>query len=65
MDEARKTQLRAWAGWNDLAYEEHDTETAIRARREANRIMDQLEPLTDADWGVIRLAQREYVSESA
>jgi len=36
MNEARKTQLRAWAAWNDKAYEEHGSEDAIFARREAN-----------------------------
>lgn len=64
-DEARRVQLRAWAAWNDQAYEEHGTEFGIAARREANRIMDRLEPLSEADWGVIRNAQREYVREAS
>lgn len=64
-DDGRRVMLRAWAGWNDLAYEEHGSERGIAARREANRIMDKLEPLAESDWGVIRNAQREYARESA
>ena len=61
MTNARAIQLRAWAAWNGQAYDEHGTEQGIAARREANRIMDQLEPLTEHDWGIIRNAQRQYV----
>lgn len=60
----RTVQLRAWASWNDLAYEEHGTDASIAARRKANAIMDELEPLTEADWGIIRLAQRGYLTEA-
>lgn len=56
----RITQLRAWSVWNDQAYAEHGTDEGIAARREANRIADQLGDFTDADWGIIRLAQRGY-----
>lgn len=61
----RKHLLRAWAANNDRAYEAHGTDEGIAARREANRIADELGDFTEADWGVIRLAQRGYFEESA
>lgn len=63
--DARTIQLRAWTAWNDEAIDEHGTERGIFCRREANRIMDALEPLSEQDWGIIRNRQREYVKESA
>lgn len=65
MESGRTIQLRAWAAWNDKAYEDHDTDAGIYARREANRIADQLGDFTESDWGVIRNAQRGYRKESA
>jgi len=64
MDEARTTQLRAWAAWNDKALDEHGSEDGVFARREANRIADQLGDFTETDWGVIRNCQREYAREA-
>lgn len=61
----RRVRLREWAALNDLVHDEYGTELAVASRRRANRVLDELEPLTDADWGVIRLAQREYAQEAS
>jgi hypothetical protein len=61
-DDPRITELRAWAAWNDRAYEAHDSDEGVAARREANRIADRLGDFSEADWGVIRNAQREEAS---
>lgn len=62
---ARTIELRAWAAWNDRAYESHGSDEGIAARREANRIADRLGDFTDSDWGVIRNAQRGYRMEAS
>lgn len=60
----RVVLLRSWAAWNDRAYEEHGTAEGIEARRKANMIADELGDFTEADWGVVRLAQRGYRDEA-
>jgi hypothetical protein len=65
VDDSRTIQLRAWAAWNDTALDEHGSEYGVFARREANRIADQLGDFTETDWGIIRNRQREYAAEAS
>ncbi len=61
---ARISLLRAWAAFNDRAMEAHGTADAVSARTMANSLADELGDFTEADWGIIRLAQRGYLAES-
>lgn len=63
--DSREARLHYWAALNDQAYEAHGTEEGIAARRLANRVADELGDFTEADWGVIRNAQREYAREAS
>jgi hypothetical protein len=65
MNDHRKTMLRAWAAFNDKALESHGTDEGVSARARANRIADDLGDFTEADWGIIRLAQRGYIAEAS
>ena len=60
----REDTLRYWAALNDLAMEEHGTETGIAARRKANQVADDLGDFSEHDWGIIRNAQRQYREEA-
>ena len=64
MEHERYKQLRTWAAWNDRAMEAHGTDDGVTARRLANQIADGLGDFSEADWGVIRNAQREYDREA-
>jgi len=59
----RKRKLRYYAALIDLKQDDYGSEASIAASLKAHSVLDELEPLTDADYGVINLAKREYLSE--
>jgi hypothetical protein len=63
--DSREARLRYWAALNDHAYEAHGTDAGVAARSMANRVADELGDFTEADWGVIRNAQRAYAREAS
>jgi hypothetical protein len=61
----RTTKLHALAAWQDFRIEQYDTPAAFHATQKINELLDELEPLSDSDYGVINNRRREYVAERA